>query len=77
MYDVLKLEALTNKLIQKYYIAGLDCLSEVNVSDDRKKQLLIYTEELMNREKFIKFVALFLAAIMILSTGTALLQIFL
>lgn len=51
VYDDLKLEALTNKLIQKYYIAGLDCLSEVNVSDDRKEQLLIYTEELMNREK--------------------------
>jgi hypothetical protein len=30
----------------------------------------------MNREKFIKFVAIFLAAIMILSTGTALLQLF-
>ena len=30
----------------------------------------------MNREKFVKFVALFLAAIMILGTGTALLQIF-
>ncbi len=30
----------------------------------------------MNREKIIKFVALFLAAIMILSTGTALFQIF-
>ena len=30
----------------------------------------------MNRDKFIKFVAIFLAAIMILSTGTALLQIF-
>ena len=51
VYDDLKLETLTNKLIQKYYIAGLDCLSEVNVSDSRKKQLLIYTEELMNREK--------------------------
>ena len=32
--------------------------------------------ENINREKFVKFVAIFLAAIMILSTGTALLQIF-
>ena len=51
VYDDLKLEALTNKLIQKYYITALDCLSEVNVSNERKEQLFIYTEELMNRKK--------------------------
>ena len=51
IYDDLKLENLTNKLIQKYYLAALSCLSEVNVLDDRKQQLLIYTDKLMNREK--------------------------
>ena len=51
IYDDLNLEAITDKLIQKYYLAGLKCLSEVNVSDERKKELLIYTNNLMNREK--------------------------
>lgn len=51
IYDVLKLESHTNNLIQKYYLAALECLSEVNVSDERKQQLLIYTNNLMNREK--------------------------
>ncbi len=51
IYDDLKLENLTNKLIQKYYLAALSCLSEVNVPDDRKQQLLIYTDKLMKREK--------------------------
>ena len=51
IYDDLKLEALTNKLIQKYYLAAIDLLSEVDVSDTRKEQLLIYTKKLMNREK--------------------------
>lgn len=51
IYDELKLETLTDKLIQKYYLAGLNCLSEVNVSDEKKEQLLIYTNNLMDREK--------------------------
>ncbi|NLC50202.1 MAG: polyprenyl synthetase family protein, partial [Bacteroidales bacterium] len=38
IYDDLKLETLTNKLIQKYYLAALNCLSEVNVSDEKKEQ---------------------------------------
>ena len=51
IYDNLKLESLTDKLIQKYYIAALNCLSGVNVSNEKKEQLLIYTNNLMNREK--------------------------
>ena len=51
IYDDLKLESLTDKLIQKYYLAALNCLSGVNVSDEKKEQLLIYTNNLMNREK--------------------------
>ena len=51
IYDDLKLETLTNKLIQKYYLAALNCLSEVNVSDEKKEQLLVYTNNLMNRER--------------------------
>lgn len=51
IYDGLNLELMTNKLIQKYYLAAMDCLAEVKVSDKRKKELLIYTNNLMNREK--------------------------
>lgn len=51
IYDGLNLELMTNKLIQKYYLAAMDCLAEVKVSDERKKELLIYTNNLMNREK--------------------------
>ena len=51
IYDELNLESTTEKLIQKYYLAALNCLTEVNVSDDRKKELLMYTNDLMNREK--------------------------
>ena len=51
IYDELNLESTTEKLIQKYYLAAINCLTEVNVSDDRKKELLMYTNDLMNREK--------------------------
>ena len=51
IYDDLKLETITNNLIQKYYLAGLKCLSEIKISDDRKQMLLSYTNNLMNREK--------------------------
>ncbi len=51
IYDDLKLDVLVEKLIQKYYLAAIQCLSEVNVTDKRKQQLLIYTNQLMKREK--------------------------
>ena len=51
IYDGLNLRLMTDKLIQKYYLVALNCLSEVKVSDERKKQLLYYTNDLMNREK--------------------------
>ena len=51
IYDGLNLESMTDKIIQRYYLAALNCLSEVSVSDERKKQLLKYTNDLMNREK--------------------------
>lgn len=51
IYDELNLESTTEKLIQKYYLAALSSLSEVSVSDDRKKELLMYANDLMNREK--------------------------
>lgn len=51
IYDGLNLELMTDKLIQKYYLAALSCLSEVSVSNERKEELLNYTNNLMNREK--------------------------
>ena len=51
IYDDLKLDVLVDKLIQKYYLAGIHCLSEVDVTEERKQQLLIYTNQLMKREK--------------------------
>ena len=51
VYDELNLDSIADKLIQKYYLAGLNCLSEVNVSEERKSQLLIYANNLMNRER--------------------------
>ena len=51
VYDELNLDSIADKLIQKYYLAGLNCLSEVDVSEKRKSELLIYANNLMNREK--------------------------
>lgn len=51
IYDGLNLELMTDKLIQKYYLAALNCLSGVNIPNDRKNELLNYTKNLMNREK--------------------------
>lgn len=49
IYDELKLEDMTNDFIEKYYLASLECLSAVNVPDKRKKELINYTDYLMER----------------------------
>ncbi|HAR37423.1 MAG: isoprenyl synthetase [Bacteroidetes bacterium GWD2_45_23] len=51
MYDELNLKLITGNLIEKYYLASLDCLSSVSVSEDRKKELIELSENLMYREK--------------------------
>ena len=51
IYDELKLRVLVENLIEKYYLASLDSLSSINVSDDRKKDLIDLSEQLMYREK--------------------------
>ncbi len=40
IYDELNLKLITGNLIEKYYLASLDCLSSVSVSEDRKKELI-------------------------------------
>lgn len=51
IYDELRLKEAAEKLIEKYYLSALDCLSQINVADERKTQLLTLTENLMYREK--------------------------
>lgn len=51
LYDQLNLKQLAENLIEKYYLASLDCLSMINVSDERKKALIDLSENLMYREK--------------------------
>lgn len=51
IYDDLNLESSTNELIKKYYIAALNKISKVNILEERKKELLNYTHDLMHREK--------------------------
>lgn len=51
IYDELNLKFVVENLIEKYYLASLDCLSLVNISDDQKRDLISLSENLMYREK--------------------------
>lgn len=51
IYEELKLRDLVENLIEKYYIASLEFLSSISVSDARKNNLLNLAEQLMYREK--------------------------
>lgn len=50
-YDELNLRFIVENLIEKYYLASLDCLSSINVPDNRKRDLISLAENLMYREK--------------------------
>ena len=51
IYDELNLKTISENLIEKYYLASLDRLSAINVPDERKKELVALSENLMYREK--------------------------
>lgn len=51
IYDELNLKFVVENLIEKYYLASLDCLSSINVPDSRKRDLISLSENLMYREK--------------------------
>lgn len=51
IYDELNLKFTVENLIEKYYLASLDCLSLVNIPDDHKRDLVSLSENLMYREK--------------------------
>lgn len=49
IYDELNLKVITENLIEKFYLASLDCLSSVNVTNESKKELLELSEKLITR----------------------------
>ncbi|MEA5062877.1 MAG: polyprenyl synthetase family protein [Petrimonas sp.] len=51
IYNELNLKIIAENLVEKYYLAALDCLSSINVADERKKELISLSENLMYREK--------------------------
>ena len=51
IYDELNLKAVAENLIEKYYLASLECLSAIHVADDREQALISLSKNLMYREK--------------------------
>lgn len=50
IYDELNLKKVAEDLMKKYYLAALNSLSAVSVSEERKKELIYLADSLMNRE---------------------------
>lgn len=51
IYDELKLRVLVENLIEKYYLASLEFLSSIRISDALKNDLLDFSEQLTHRVK--------------------------
>jgi geranylgeranyl diphosphate synthase type II len=51
IYDELNLKAISESLIEKYYLSAFDCLSNLPVADARKNELLLLADNLMQRNK--------------------------
>lgn len=51
IYNELNLKSLSENLIEKYYLSALDCFSKLSIADQRKEELLLLTEDLMQRKK--------------------------
>lgn len=51
IYNDLNLKIISENLIEKYYLSALDCLSAINVADEKKKGFILLSENLMYREK--------------------------
>lgn len=51
IYEALNLKQISERLMDDYYQKGVQCLSEVSVSNDRKMELKAFAENLMYREK--------------------------
>lgn len=51
IYEELSIKAVSENMVQKYYQSAIDCLSSIEVGDERKKELYLFAENLNNREK--------------------------
>jgi geranylgeranyl diphosphate synthase type II len=51
IYDELNLKAISENLIEKYYLSALDCFSNLPVASARKNELLVLVDNLMQRHK--------------------------
>jgi len=51
IYDELDLKTISENRIEQYYIASLECLSAVDVPNERKEELIALSKSLMYREK--------------------------
>lgn len=51
IYDELNLKSIVENLIEKCYLSAQDCFSNITAADERKKELLVLTADLMHREK--------------------------
>lgn len=50
LYNQIGVKAICENKIKEFYTKGLECLSVVSVSDDKKKELITLAEDLMYRE---------------------------
>ena len=51
IYEKLDIRTLTQQKIDDYFARGIDCLEKLPVADDRKKVLLQFVHQLVEREK--------------------------
>ena len=51
IYDELDLKTISENRIEQYYIASLECLSAIDVPNERKEELIALSKSLMYREK--------------------------
>jgi len=51
IYEKLNIRTLTQQKIDDYFARGIDCLEKLPVADDRKKVLLQFVHQLVEREK--------------------------
>lgn len=51
IYEELNIKAISESMVQNYYLSALDCLSSIDVCNERKKELYLFAENLNKREK--------------------------
>ncbi len=51
IYEELDIKTISESMVEKYYQSALECLSSIDVCDERKKELYLFAENLNKREK--------------------------